>query len=179
VAAALCLAGSALLLLASGRPWTRVIVEVAPQLPRSTVAATGRDLAPLAAGAGIAGLAAVAGAVATRGWLRRSIGGLAAMFGLGATLSCASGRFGPRAVTVAGRVVSEETTLWPAVGVAGGALLLVGGVLVAVRGHRWAAMGRRYDPPAARTVREGVATRDSGELWDAIDRGDDPTVAGR
>jgi len=163
---ALCLVGAVLLLVAAGRPWTTLVVEVAPELPRSTVVQTGRALAPLGAAAGVAGLAAVAGVVATRGWPRRVLGMLAALFGLAAALAPR----GPEAV--AGRVVAAETTLWPSVGVAGGVLLLAGGVLVAVRGHRWAAMGRRYDAPAARRGPAG----DPGELWEAIDRGDDPTV---
>jgi uncharacterized membrane protein (TIGR02234 family) len=177
----LCLAGAAILLLASGRAWARLTVEVAPELPRSAVLLTGRDLAPIAAAAGVAGLAAVAGIAATRGWLRRGVGAVAALLGLGAAVACAAGPSAARAEAVAGRLVGAELTAWPVAGVAGGGLLLAGGVLVAAHGQRWATMGRRYDAPASagRVGRAGGVGRradDAGELWDAIDRGEDPTA---
>jgi uncharacterized membrane protein (TIGR02234 family) len=178
---ALCLAGAALLLIAAGRPWSTLVAEAAPGLPRSTVVRTGRDVAPLAAAAGVAGLAAVAGVVATRGWARRAVGGLAALFGLAAALAPRSAADGGDL----GPILSERTSLWAAASVIGGTLLLAGGLLAAARGHRWPAMGRRYDAPAAARyssadrVRDGGGdggSRDVGELWAAIDRGDDPTI---
>jgi hypothetical protein len=55
---------------------------------------------------------------------------------------------------------------------AGGLLVLAAGVIAVVRGRRWAQMGSRYDAPgAARLSAEG-----SPALWDALDRGEDPTT---
>lgn len=48
-----------------------------------------------------------------------------------------------------------------------GALLAAAGVLVAVRGPRWPALGAKYEAPAAPTDRDA---------WDALDRGEDPTT---
>jgi len=174
------MAGAGLLLLASGRPWTRTVLEVAAGLPRSTLVSTGHDLAPLAAGTGIAGLATLAGVVATRGWLRRLTGLLAAALGLAGALACAWAFVAEEAQPAAGRVLVDETTAWPVVGVAGGVLLLGSGALGAVHGDLWPAMGRRYDTPAGdrRSGRpSGESGSDAAALWDAIERGDDPTAA--
>jgi hypothetical protein len=51
-------------------------------------------------------------------------------------------------------------------------LLTAAGLLVVVRGRSWAAMSTRYDAPAERS-RHGEAS-----LWEALDRGEDPTKAG-
>ncbi|MGW2222707.1 Trp biosynthesis-associated membrane protein [Nonomuraea sp. NPDC001684] len=80
----------------------------------------------------------------------------------------------------------EPVPGWPVVAGLGALLLLAGGVLAAVRGGRWAGMSSRYDRAAdatderaggrpgavAATARRGHEDR---ELWDALDRGDDPT----
>jgi hypothetical protein len=165
---ALCLAGAALLLVAGSRPWSTIVVEAAPGLPRSTVVRIGREVAPVAAAAGVAGLAAVAGVVATRGWARRAVGGLAVLAGLAGLIAALAPRSAADGGDL-GRILSERTSLWAAASVVGGTLLLAGGMLVAARGHRWPAMGRRYDAPAA-------ARSSAPDVWAAIDRGDDPTI---
>jgi hypothetical protein len=48
-----------------------------------------------------------------------------------------------------------------------GALLAATGVLVAVRGPRWPALGARYEAPGPMSERDA---------WDALDRGEDPTT---
>lgn len=90
---------------------------------------------------------------------------------------------------------------WSWLCVAAGALCLLGAAAVALRGGRWKAMAARYDRPAAPTAPDGDgagggdadrrptgpggAQGDEGErdqgaatdlaLWNALDRGDDPT----
>ncbi|MBC7375655.1 MAG: Trp biosynthesis-associated membrane protein, partial [Frankiales bacterium] len=50
---------------------------------------------------------------------------------------------------------------------------------IAVRGRRWAALSARYDAPAARAEQEPdsevSASRQERALWEALDRGEDPT----
>ncbi|MGZ6826648.1 MAG: Trp biosynthesis-associated membrane protein [Mycobacteriales bacterium] len=61
---------------------------------------------------------------------------------------------------------------WAWLAVAGGVLLVLSGALVAVRGRRWAALSSSYQPPVARA--EQAPVTDKG-VWDALDRGEDPT----
>jgi len=91
---------------------------------------------------------------------------------------------------------------WPALAAAGGVLLAATGALTVVRGRRWPAMSGRYDAPTARLPAgrlpdsHSPGRSDPAEpvspgqprvepepprlvptqrLWDALDRGDDPT----
>jgi uncharacterized membrane protein (TIGR02234 family) len=58
---------------------------------------------------------------------------------------------------------------WPYVALAGATLLTAAGALAVVRGRGWGAMSARYDAPVGdRPVNES-------SLWDALDRGEDPT----
>jgi uncharacterized membrane protein (TIGR02234 family) len=84
--------------------------------------------------------------------------------------------------------------VWPALAVGGGLLLAVAGMVSVVRGRRWPAMSGRYDAPTAgpagptavptaasagQTQRAGPAAHGRPapqQLWDALDRGDDPTA---
>ena len=54
----------------------------------------------------------------------------------------------------------------------GGLLLAMSGLLVTLRGRRWAALSSTYEAPAARA--EAPPATDKG-AWDALDRGEDPT----
>ncbi|HEV2088276.1 MAG TPA: Trp biosynthesis-associated membrane protein, partial [Cryptosporangiaceae bacterium] len=68
---------------------------------------------------------------------------------------------------------ARTTVLWPVLGLLGGLLVAGAGGLGLARGRRWARMGGRYDSPAARP---SVPSRDAAGVWDALDRGDDPTA---
>jgi uncharacterized membrane protein (TIGR02234 family) len=62
-------------------------------------------------------------------------------------------------------------------GIGYGALVLASGAMALTRGRRWAAMGARYDAP---TGRETIGAKTGPDapptaMWDALDRGDDPT----
>lgn len=178
----LCALGAGLVLAAGGQTWAQVTVHLPAPLPSGHATLTGKDLAPAADGLGLAGLAALAGLVATRGLARTAIGVLLAVMGAAAAAVSVTG------VRVAHVLASAEEhvsllrgaaganvfeTPWWTVSLAGGSLLVAAGVLTAVRGRRWPAMSRRYDPPGARTAPES----DSGALWDSLDHGVDPTVA--
>ncbi|MDH4159531.1 MAG: Trp biosynthesis-associated membrane protein [Actinomycetota bacterium] len=103
--------------------------------------------------AGTAALALVAGAgaaaaLAARGWARRVVGVLVAATGGSAV------------------VLGVTTGSWPAA--AGGLAVLAGGGWVAWRGPRWSRLPARYD-------REPAVSDAPHALWDALDRGEDPT----
>ncbi|MEU6021446.1 Trp biosynthesis-associated membrane protein [Micromonospora sp. NBC_01739] len=160
-----CLAGAGLALWAVTRTWT--------------VQATGSALDEEGSGAGLlpwlpalalVGLAGGGAMLATGGWLRRGVGGLLALLGLA---MAAGGGYG--LVADLGDQVSRQ---WPALTLLGGLIAAAGGVLTALRGDRWPAMGARYERRSGQAVDsggpiEGAGTRDA---WEALDRGEDPTV---
>ncbi|MFI6596683.1 Trp biosynthesis-associated membrane protein [Nonomuraea sp. NPDC050536] len=164
--------GCLLVLLAAGRTW--VTVKGA-----GVVAPTGGDLSPALTPIGLAGLAGVVAVLATRGVGRRIVGALLALCGVGAAASAwtAAGRVtvlewlrGHNAVQAASGIDWEPVTFWPVVAVAGGVLMAVGGIVAVVRGGRWVGMSARYQRP------DGAAPKaDDRSMWDALDRGDDPT----
>ncbi|MGW2154143.1 TIGR02234 family membrane protein [Nonomuraea sp. NPDC001699] len=187
--------GSCLVLLAAGRGWVRVLGGQAAD----AAAPTGGDLSPVLTPLGLAGLAGVVAVLATKGAGRRVVGVLVALCGAGA----AAGTWSALAsATVTGwlrehnamRAMAglpwEPVPAWPVVAGLGAFLLLAGGVLAVVRGGRWTGMSGRYERAAA-TSGDGTGDRaddrggavaasarrahDDRELWDALDRGDDPT----
>lgn len=176
-----CVAGAGLALFAASRGWTTVITHrVAPLPPLSTVR-TGGDLIPWLPAGALVALAGAGALIATRGIARLAVGGLLVLAGL--------------AVAAAGvRAVAGGVPLgWPALCVAGGGLIVAAGIGAARRGRSWPGLGSRYerapgeatpsggpksDSPDPRRSGEGggaAAATPSAELWDALDRGDDPT----
>ena len=85
----------------------------------------------------------------------------------------------------------HQQPLWPWLAAAGGTLCALAGLAVVLRGARWRSMGARYEAPGATGSGpaggrrpatddgpEGAADRRAAEdlaLWNALDRGDDPT----
>ena len=183
LAGLLCVAGALLVLVAAGRAWVSVAVAGSPLLPPQGLAVTGSDLVPGMTALGLVGLAGVPALAATRGRGRIGLGVVLALVGLGvatAVLRLAAGGLADaalrtEAVQQPGAAASSTSlTLWPWVCLLGGLLLVAAGLLVALRGPRWAALGRRYEAPAATAPSAAVAERD---LWEALDRGEDPTGA--
>lgn len=168
---ALTVLGCLLVLLAAGRAWVRV-AQAGAQAP------TGGDLGPALTPVALAGLAGVVAVLATKGAGRRVVGGLLALCGAGAAAAtwaaldgaAVTGWLGEHnALHGASGLSWEIVPLWPAVAGAGAALMLAGGVLAILRGGRWAGMSARYERDAAPRADDDKA------LWDALDRGDDPT----
>lgn len=182
LAVALCLLGSCLVLVAASRSWVELPVEGGPLLPDSRLAIEGSELVPGVRALALVGLAGVVALLATRRAGRVLVGGLLALCGLGvvaivlrlrtrldeAVIDSAPAR---EAVAVV-LAESADPTAWVWLCLAGGLVLLAAGVLAAVRGPRWAALSRRYEAPAAR-AQEPAATERS--VWEALDRGEDPT----
>ena len=60
--------------------------------------------------------------------------------------------------------------------VTGGVLLVLAGAGTAWRATRWPSMSGRYDAGAPAAAAAGASpTHRSPDLWDALDRGEDPT----
>ena len=74
--------GAAVVLLAARQDWARVVTIEPHPLPASRVAVSGQDLVPAAGALGLAALAGLAAVLATRGLVRRIVGGLLAAFGV-------------------------------------------------------------------------------------------------
>lgn len=175
-AVGLCLAGAAVVLLAISRPWLTSRLGAAPPLPSRRIDVEGARLAPGARVLGLVGLAGVAALPATRRFGRTVVGVLLTASGLGVVAVLVRVLADPAGavrradavgvITVGG---SARLVAWPYLAALGGLLIAAAGALVVVRSRRWEVMSARYDAPAAQPP--------PGErsLWDAFDRGEDPT----
>jgi uncharacterized membrane protein (TIGR02234 family) len=173
--------GAATLLMVASRTWWTVSVTTAGS-PTTRVVVVGRHAASAATGLGLLGLAALAGVLATRGLWRRLVGAVVALAGLAAIWSVWVGggdrgwrTYATRATSDGVHVVAARAA-WPWVALAAAVLMTIGGLLVAVVGHRWPGWSGRYDG-AAPPQPTPAATAAPHELWDALDRGEDPTAS--
>jgi uncharacterized membrane protein (TIGR02234 family) len=167
-----CLAGAALAVYAVTRTWS-VLLTPRPGMSDLRVARTGTDVEPWVTGLALVALAGTGALLATSGWVRRALGGLLALAGVGVVAGAVLGRVGLDPGAASGG------TLWPILCAAGGAIIAAGGVTAARRGHRWPRMSARYDrKPALATAAPAARATDPADTraaWDALDRGDDPT----
>ncbi|WP_436521891.1 Trp biosynthesis-associated membrane protein [Actinoplanes sp. HUAS TT8] len=169
-----CLAGAGLTLYAVTRTWSST-VEHRTGLSDLTTTQTGADRQPWLVGLAVVALAGAGALLATKGLARRVLGGVLLLAGVG----IAAGSVLARAGLDAGEA-GAGAALWPVAAVLGGVGIAVGGFLAARHGHLWSAMSSRYE----RTPAPAVIRRESSELepadnraaWDALDRGDDPTI---
>jgi len=171
------LLSSALVLFASARTWATV-AYAENGFPSVEMHFSGRQIDPLSAALGIAGLAAALAVVSVRGVVRRIFGGIVLLMGAGAAVSSyASSRLDSNSVTVL-RLVSDTLgravesihvtmTVWPHVSIVAALMLAFSGGIVALRAPSGSAMSQRYD----RTPQDKDLT-----TWQALDRGIDPTV---
>lgn len=165
----LCATGAGLALFAATRSWAvELTVRPAP-LPAVRVVRTGADLVPWLPAVAVVGLAGAGAVIATRGVARRAVGVLLLALGLGVA---AGGGYG---------LALADGVAWPALGVVGGLLVAAGGALTLAWGRRWPTMGARYERVATGAPGPGdAASRDERSMrqsWDALDRGEDPTVS--
>jgi hypothetical protein len=163
-AVAAAVAGAGLALLAASRAWSDRAGRTAPAgLATTTDPLTGGDLYPWLPALALAALAGGGALLATRGVPRTAVGGLLMACGAGIVLGAAYA------------VAQQEVRpWWPVVAAVGGLAVFDAGWLTVRRGRSWPALGARYERRAADDT--GTAGRvDSRSLWDALDRGGDPT----
>lgn len=71
-------------------------------------------------------------------------------------------------------IASTVTFPWPFVGMAGGVLMILTGIAIAVTSRAWPTSGAKYSRTRLETP-DGTAIHD----WDALSEGDDPTTSPR
>ncbi|MEU7744868.1 Trp biosynthesis-associated membrane protein [Nonomuraea sp. NPDC049158] len=166
--------GCVLVLVAAGRAW---VTNVRVTGTGAVAVPSGGDLSPVLTPLALAGLAGLVAVLATKGIGRRVIGVLLALCGVGAGLGAwrAAGGSGVlswlrerNVMRATGAIQWDVVALWPVVCGLGAVLMVAGGVIAVVRGGGWAGMSARY-------TRERPETTGDRSMWDALDRGDDPT----
>jgi len=178
-------AGAAVALLSTRQSWSAGTVAVAGG--DYSLTAKGSDVTGVPAALAIVGLAALVAVFAVRRVGRYAVSALLALSGVGIVVAAllgvsdssaldeqAASASGDAAATVDGL----SHTAWPYVAVAGGALILLAGLLALRYGRMWPAMSGRYERvPAAARRKKAVDPERPEEMWKALDRGEDPTGA--
>ncbi|MER6785330.1 TIGR02234 family membrane protein [Streptomyces sp. NPDC000658] len=177
--------GSAVTLLATRQRWSEGTATVAGG-PFS-LTARGSDVTGVPAALAIVGLAALVAVFAVRRAGRLAVSALLALSGAGIMAAALLGAgdssaLDEQAATATGdasaAVASFSHTAWPYAAAAGGALILLAGLLALRFGRRWPAMSGRYERDGAPRPRRTAAPADPErpeEMWKALDRGEDPT----
>jgi uncharacterized membrane protein (TIGR02234 family) len=182
--------GAGIALLAARQPWAHARFPAENPLPGSTVALTGQDLTAAVSALAIAGLACLAAVIATRRVLRRISGMLLAVFGAGIAVAAATSTGAAHVAAVAADHPGSGVSAHPATGgprpditmvafpwwvaaLFGGVLLVAAGALTVWRGTRWPGMSSRYERPGGAPP---VVSGDPATVWEALDRGTDPTT---
>ncbi|MEU6170720.1 TIGR02234 family membrane protein [Streptantibioticus parmotrematis] len=179
-------AGASVVLLAAGKTWATGSTLAAGSL--IAIKASGKDVTGLPDALALVALAALVAVFAVRGAGRVVVSALLTLCGAGTVAACVAGASATGALDAAATRASglSDSTVrhaahtgWPWIAALGGLLLLAAGLLALARGAAWPAMGSRYERPGGpRAGRPGRAAPDPenpGEMWKALDRGEDPT----
>ncbi|MET7424155.1 Trp biosynthesis-associated membrane protein [Dactylosporangium sp. NPDC005555] len=151
---------SAVVLFAATRNWDTVMTHQVSPLPPMTQHRTGTQMSPWLPALGAVGLAGAGALLATRGRLRTIVGGLLALAGIGLV------------VAVIETLRHGVDVGWPLLTIVAAAVVVVAGGVTIRYSDTWPEMGARYERPATGTTAKPRQT----ELWDALDRGEDPTA---
>lgn len=197
-----CLAGAGLSLYAAFRDWSVQVTERPGLTPLRSVT-TGASHAPWLVGLALVALAGAGALLATRGLARRILGGLLIIIGAGLIVAAITGRAGLDAGTAATAATfwSIVCVLSGAIIAAGGLTAARHGHLWPAMSSRYerrqvplptARPAATQPPPAAAGLKESpdqgpdaqppageptmISTRETRDAWDALDRGDDPTL---
>ena len=165
--------GGALLLVSGGRAWSTATTR-SPGFPEVVVSSTGAQVAPLVTATGVLALAAAAALVAVRGWARRLLGVVEALAGVATLVQVLVASTPPVTGTGSSGEVILDGSLWWSVAAAAGLLVAGAGVLIALRGGGWPAMGAKYERERGPAASDRAA--DPDDTWAALDRGEDPTT---
>jgi uncharacterized membrane protein (TIGR02234 family) len=164
--------GVIVVLVSSSPGWLRVVLKMGA----GTIKLTGRGAAPAVVPLGLVAAAGLVAIALVRAWVRRVLAVLIAVSGAGVFAAAVRVVAGPDSVArgsdkvkQAGEVASVHLGGAPYVGLLGAALIIAGAIVVAVTCGHWPAPGRRYERVNANAGRPVDA-------WEALERGDDPTV---
>ena len=151
---------------------------------------SGRTVEPALTALGLVALAGAVAVLATRGIARRIVGvllaaaaaamGWRALVGLQAVSASrarslvSDARTGAAGLDPARAPRVTVHAEWPLIALGCALALLAAGIAVAMSGQRWAGLSRRYEAPE--TSSEADRQRSDAMLWNALDRGDDPTA---
>ncbi len=176
--------GAAAVLLIATREWQTITTARPHPFTDDVVGVSGRTVDGAVTALALVALAGVVAIIATKGIARRVIGGLVAASGVALiwrivtaipAVDAARARDLVRAAhpQVAGTPHVATHVIWGLLSLLGAVLVLVAGLLTALRGGEWAGLSARYerreiDPEQARA-------RADASLWTALERGDDPT----
>ena len=164
-AALTCAAAAALVLFGASRVWGEVVTDRVAPLPSTRTTRTGSDVSPWLPALAAVALAGAGALFATRGALRLAVGGLLVLCGAGI------------AVAALLPLSDGARPAWPVVCAVAAVAVAVAGGLTVRFGRSWPFLGTRYEratPPVPKSAtRSEPATQ--AELWDALDRGEDPT----
>jgi Tryptophan-associated transmembrane protein (Trp_oprn_chp) len=173
--AVLCCAGAAgLAVFAASRTWaTSTTLRPAP-LPAIVTARTGADLLPILPALCLVAVAGAGALMATRGAPRAALGALLVLCGGGIVVSAGAAVLGGLADPGTGvtRHLSVLAFALAALCVAAGVVITTVGVLAVRHRASWPSLGARFERRGGTVPRTGQDQR----LWDAFDRGEDPTA---
>jgi hypothetical protein len=165
-----CALGAGVALLAAARTWRVASTRGVLPLPADQV--TGTELLPWLPAVALVGLAGAGALLAVRGRIRTVLGALLVLAGL---LLVGGGVYGA-STAGGGRFV------FPVLLGIGGLLISYAGLRALRRGASWPALGSRYERPSApepiEYVERSGPSRSDVAMWDALDRGEDPTARG-
>ena len=174
----LCLLGAFVVLVAAGRPWVSVEVPASPLAEARTDTHTGTDLVPGLSALGLVGLAGVVALAATRRTGRVLVGAVLVATGGGVVAAVLSAFSTALAEELPDQPTDAVATLtvWSVLTGLGGVLLVAAGLLTVARGRSWAELGQRYEAPAGAAQQAPSEQPTDKGLWEALDRGEDPTT---
>lgn len=162
VAVLTAVAAAGLGLYAATRVWLTVSRDRPAPLPDELVETTGGQLAAWSVPAGVVAVAGAIALIAGTGWARRIVAGLVGVSGLGLA---AAGGLG----------LARAAGFWPIVTVVAGVAVAAVAVWTLRAGADWPGMSARYDRTTATPTGAAIAD-DPTALWDALDKGEDPTA---
>lgn len=154
------LAAAGVGLYAATRVWIETSHTRPAPLPPDVVTSTGVETAVWTVPCAVVALAAALALPAVSKAAREFVAGCLALAGVGLA---AGGAYG----------MVEAAGVWPACTAVAGATVTVLAVWALRSGRRWPAMSARYERGGA-PAKAAVAD-DPASLWDALDRGEDPT----